>query len=86
MSRGSVCPSMRASRASAAEGAQVVPFAIEEPVAECARHPGAAVVRRAATDADYDVVRAAHRGSEDELPGAARARDPRVAFSHVEQR
>src|SRR2546430_2723496 len=65
---------------------EIVAVAIEESVAEGARHPRASVVRGAAADADHDPMSAARGRREDELPRPPRARDARVAFGRSQQR
>src|SRR5437867_4018706 len=64
---------------------QVVPVSIEEPIAEGARHTRAAIVRRAAADADDDAMRARCGRREDELAGATRRGDARVALALLEE-
>lgn len=64
---------------------EVLAVAIEEPIAERAGHPRAAVVRRAAADADHEPVRPARRCREDEVAGATRRRHAWIALVIAQQ-
>src|SRR2546426_10197563 len=65
---------------------KLVAVTIEKAVPKGARHSSATVVGRAAADSDHDPMRATRGRREDQLSGAAGARDARVAFARFEER
>ena len=65
---------------------KVAAFAVEEPIAEGARHSGAAVIGRAAADSDNEPVRAACRCREDQLSRPERGGDARIPLIRAQQR
>jgi hypothetical protein len=59
---------------------------VEESITERARHAGASVIRRATADTDDDPLRTRCSRCQDELAGAARRCDARIAFLFSKQR